>query len=186
MKTFLIGDTHFYHSNIIKHCKRPFNDEREMNIALFKNWNAVVSEDDVVIHLGDLFNGIENNDNIGHIIKNLNGKKILIRGNHDYGDDEFFKDAGFDHVTNFIIHNEFFLNHYPCFKNSKYCKAQELENIKSFENSKCSKIIHGHNHNNYSNIPNPDWDDNIKRFNCSVEVIKYTPIELAEIINTLK
>lgn len=43
MKTFFTSDTHFYHSNIIKYCLRPFADAHEMNETLIANWNNVVS-----------------------------------------------------------------------------------------------------------------------------------------------
>jgi len=66
--------------------------------------------------------------------------------------------------------NEYFLCHYPLFKN-KYTKDQELELIKIFKESDCSKIIHGHTHNNYTK-----YTDNIPRINTSVEVQDYKPI----------
>ena len=42
MKTFFTSDTHFYHSNIIKYCNRPFADAQDMNETLIANWNNVV------------------------------------------------------------------------------------------------------------------------------------------------
>ena len=80
-KTFFTSDTHFGHSNIIWMCKRPYKDVEEMNQALINNWNSVISDDDTVFHLGDfafggsaLWNGV---------LDQLNGKIILIQGNHD-------------------------------------------------------------------------------------------------------
>ena len=81
MKVFIISDTHFNHANIIKYCNRPFKDTKEMYEAMIKNWNETASNNDIVIHLGDF--GLGNKEYIASIIKRLNGKKILIMGNHD-------------------------------------------------------------------------------------------------------
>ena len=75
------ADTHFDHKNIIKYCNRPFNSIGEMNSALIDNWNSVVKKDDLVIHNGDFcFGGFEAYQQYRD---ELNGKIILIRGNHD-------------------------------------------------------------------------------------------------------
>ena len=50
---FFTADTHFGHANIIKYCHRPFATVEEMDDALVRNWNAVVSPDATVFHLGD-------------------------------------------------------------------------------------------------------------------------------------
>jgi len=79
---FFTSDTHFWHSNIIKFCNRPFSDVREMNEVLISNWNSVVKVDDVVYHLGDFcFCGIKE---ATIILERLNGKIIFIQGNHDH------------------------------------------------------------------------------------------------------
>lgn len=82
MATFLIADTHFGHSGIISLCNRPFADEREMDDAMIANWNAVVRQDDTVIHLGDFAHRAAE-DRLQKIFGALNGKKHLIKGNHD-------------------------------------------------------------------------------------------------------
>src|SRR3990172_2849797 len=79
---FFTSDTHFYHQNIIKYCKRPFKYADEMNEVMIKNWNNTITDDDEVYHLGDFAlcspTGAEN------IVRRLKGKKYLIRGNHDH------------------------------------------------------------------------------------------------------
>lgn len=53
-----------------------------MNNAIIYNWNNIVKKDDIVFHLGDFaFCGVEN---MKMILNQLNGKIILITGNHDH------------------------------------------------------------------------------------------------------
>ena len=73
MKFFVISDTHFNHENIIRYCNRPFKNATEMNEIIIKNWNEIVTNNDIVIHLGDV--GLGRSDQLEPIIKQLNGKK---------------------------------------------------------------------------------------------------------------
>jgi calcineurin-like phosphoesterase family protein len=78
---YFTSDTHFNHYNIMRYCKRPFDTVEEMNETIIKNWNDQVSKEDFVYHLGDFgFGPLQNNQ---EIFSRLNGKKYLIRGNHD-------------------------------------------------------------------------------------------------------
>lgn len=82
-KTFFTSDTHFGHVNILKFNaeQRPFKDTEEMDEAIIRRWNNVVSPEDTVYHLGDVA--------LGNIAKSLpkvarlNGYKIAVMGNHD-------------------------------------------------------------------------------------------------------
>lgn len=91
MKEFITSDLHFGHKNIIKYENRPYKDITEMDCDLIKQWNKQVNEEDVVYILGDFsfYDGVGTNN----ILKMLNGKKILITGNHDA---KFLKDKNFD------------------------------------------------------------------------------------------
>lgn len=80
-KIFYIADYHFGHANVIKFDKRPFDSIDEMDRKMIENWNAVVSQDDTVYILGDFCWDTE--DRWIEILNQLNGKKMLIRGNHD-------------------------------------------------------------------------------------------------------
>jgi len=80
-KIFFTSDTHFGHKNILEYCKRPFSSVEEMDKRLIENWNNVVKPDDIVFHLGDFaFCG---SNRIREIRNQLNGKIILVKGNHD-------------------------------------------------------------------------------------------------------
>jgi len=91
MTVFFTSDTHFGHTNIIQYCARPFSDVDHMNEMLIKAWNDRVQPGDIVYHLGDFSMGKKENVNIR---KRLNGKVILVKGNHDRKD-EVMKEAGF-------------------------------------------------------------------------------------------
>ena len=81
MNTFLISDTHFGHVNILKYDNRPFENIKEHDETLIKNWNEVVSKTDDIYFLGD-FSFMK--DEVAELImKQLNGNKLFIKGNHD-------------------------------------------------------------------------------------------------------
>lgn len=75
---FIISDHHFNHKNIIKFCNRPFKSVDEMNTIMIDNHNSLVRSKDTVYLLGDFAYS-----NHMHFIHALNGRKILIIGNHD-------------------------------------------------------------------------------------------------------
>ena len=79
---WFISDMHFGHANIMRYEGRPFKNVDEMNEFMLNRWNALVKPNDIVFILGDiLFGGSELFENI---FSKLNGKKYLIKGNHDY------------------------------------------------------------------------------------------------------
>src|SRR6185437_16353818 len=53
MRTLLISDTHFNHTNIVTYCDRP----KDFTQILIKRWNERVQPKDTIIHLGDVFIG---------------------------------------------------------------------------------------------------------------------------------
>lgn len=79
---FFTSDTHFGHKNIIKYCDRPFATSEEMDEALIANWNSKVPTTGIVFVVGDFSMNCPMNRVI-EIRKRLNGRIILIRGNHD-------------------------------------------------------------------------------------------------------
>lgn len=81
-QVWFTADTHWFHYNIIKYCKRPFNTVEEMNEAMISNWNAVVNRGDTVYHLGD-FAFAKTTHQVNHILKRLNGQVHIIFGGHD-------------------------------------------------------------------------------------------------------
>ncbi|MGN0602472.1 MAG: metallophosphoesterase [Oscillospiraceae bacterium] len=82
---------------------------------LEKNWQNTVSADDTVVIPGDISWAINFDEAKADFdfINRLNGKKVILKGNHDYWwnsmakMNRFLEDNGFDTIT--ILHN----NHYP-------------------------------------------------------------------------
>ena len=112
--TYFTSDTHWGHFNIIKYCKRPFASVEEMDRVMAANWNAVVGPRDTVYHLGDFAMGKK--ESIPEYRKRLNGRIILIRGNHDR-DTKRMLAYGFDEVHDELTLGEadrpLFLRHKP-------------------------------------------------------------------------
>jgi len=112
-KIFFTSDTHFFHTNIIRYCKRPYRSTEEMNESLINNWNSVVPPDGIVFHLGDFcFAG---SDKVKELTSKLNGKIILIKGNHDHISrtmERFFEHVSYE-MSIEIDKHKLYLNHYP-------------------------------------------------------------------------
>lgn len=165
MKTFIIADTHFGHSNIIKYCNRPFTNVEDMDNQLIKNWNNAVSKNDTVYHLGDFALG--NIEKITEYRSKLNGKIFLIMGNHDSYNIKKYYEAGFEKVYDKpIIYQDFFiLSHKP---------------LSITENMPYVNIF-GHIHNNlkYTSV-----SDN--SFCVSIERINYKPILFNDITKIIR
>jgi len=162
---FYVSDNHFGHFRIIQYCKRPYETAEQMDADMIAKWNAVVTNDDEVWHLGDFAMSY---DHAKTIVPQLNGRKILILGNHDKSSQQMreigFAEAhqswklkiGFKSVT--LMHRPRPLTGYDAGK----------------------WLLHGHVHNH-----EPKVDLENKRINLSVEWWNYSPvpeIEIAKII----
>jgi len=79
---YFTADQHFGHRNIIKYCNRPFSTPEEMDDRIIKNHNASVEKNDDVYMLGDLSMSMQK-ETLAMYVKQLNGRKHLILGNHD-------------------------------------------------------------------------------------------------------
>lgn len=161
-KTLFIGDTHFYHENIIKYANRPFDNAIVMNEALINNWNNRASKSDRVIVVGDF--ALANKNKIREITERLNGYKVLIMGNHDGYSPSFYREAGFEEVSRYpiILDSFWIVSHEPMF----ITESMPYANI----------FAHVHN--------NPEYTDYSSRSICvSVERphMEYGPITFDKI-----
>lgn len=74
------SDFHFSHKNVIEYCNRPYFNVHDMNKSLTEEWNYTVQPYDEVYFLGDFS---LNKKTASVVTPLLNGRKILIPGNHD-------------------------------------------------------------------------------------------------------
>lgn len=78
---YYIADLHFGHVNGMAYDNRPFATIQDNDKVLIENWNDTVGYEDDVYILGDV--SWHNVTKTIEIIKQLNGNKHLIIGNHD-------------------------------------------------------------------------------------------------------
>lgn len=81
MNIFFTSDQHFGHDNIIRFCNRPFSSTWNMDEVIISRYNERVGPDDWVFMLGDF--AYKNKNQPSYYFNQLNGKKVLIKGNHD-------------------------------------------------------------------------------------------------------
>lgn len=81
MKNYYIADCHFGHAKVLEFDGRPFSSAAEMEETMIANWNAVVRPEDTVHIVGDFCWGKA--EEWLRIVRQLQGRKVLIKGNHD-------------------------------------------------------------------------------------------------------
>jgi calcineurin-like phosphoesterase family protein len=140
-----------------------------MDEKLIENWNRKVKPKDEIYILGDFIFG--NGDKANQLVKKLNGKKYLIKGNHD----RFLKDKKFDYsllewVKDYYVIKQnklpIILFHYP---------------IARFDRQHYGAIhLYGHIHSrpNDLNITNA--------YNVGVDVNNYEPVSINEVLERVK
>lgn len=178
MKTYIISDHHFFHKNIIKYTRRPFNHEYEMNAYMIEQWNKTVKSEDMVLHLGDFFAGLKGrHEQAKSLINKLNGTKYLIRGNHDHYTNEEYINMGFKNVGDFLIKGNILFTHYPLAVDEKYKQPGHDLTQRLFEKNEIITIFHGHRHSS-----NPKIQEFENHVNVCVEQYDYIPQDLYKIL----
>ena len=153
MSVFFISDLHLGHKNILNFSPCRFGrniDEHDEWIV--SQWNSVVNKKDLVYVLGDVcFSGDKLN-----LFREMNGNKILIRGNHDRFQTSLYLKF-FSQVYGIIKKYDFWISHAPI-------HPQELRGKRN---------IHGHVHSN--SIPDERY------INVSVEALNAVPVSLEDL-----
>lgn len=169
MTIWFASDHHFFHENILKfkdendNPVRPgFSSMEDMNETLVKNHNSVVEFSDTVFFLGDVTWRVDATQNI---FSRLNGKKMLIVGNHD-NPKSVDLTKWFDKVMLWRVFREHSLiaTHLPLHE-SAFRHGTKFN-------------LHGHCHSD------PDISKN--HLNVSVERTNYTPISLDDVLKRFK
>lgn len=92
---YFTSDWHVGHKKVLDFDRRPFRDLDHMHEHLIKRFNHFVNPSAVTYFLGDM--GWSSNNLLYSVISQLNGTKVLIRGNHDKKANSLYN-AGFDVV----------------------------------------------------------------------------------------
>ncbi len=157
-KIYVISDTHFCHTNILKFkdsngelVRGRFSNLQEMHDCIITNWNETVREQDIIYHLGDVYFGKKKE--FQNIWKQLKGRKRLIVGNHD-DIKEIAKNNYFQKIYTWRVFDNCILTHIPI-----HCD--------SIINGKIN--IHGHLHERKLEHP---------YYNVSVECTDYKPVDI--------
>jgi len=163
------ADLHFWHYNILKYEPRPYKDIIEMNEGLINNWNKKVQKNDNIYIVGDFSFGDANQTL--NILNRLQGKKYLIKGNHDRIINNSEVRNKFEWIKEYYVVKEnstpIILFHYP---------------IQTWDRKHYGSLhFYGHVHSNISdhslvnNIPNA--------YNVGVDVCDFEPVSLKEILD---
>lgn len=161
MSIFFCSDHHFGHAAILTFENsdgsklRYHSDMNEMHDTIVYRHNEVVKKSDTVYFLGDVC------INLPHIeqLDRMNGKKILIKGNHDIFHINHYLKYFEDICAYKVFPKHFICSHIPLHPNS--IQYELLGNV------------HGHTHKRCL--------DDKRYFNVSLEAINYTPVEFNQI-----
>ena len=137
MKLYTIGDLHLSHQ-----VEKPMNifGEHWDNHAekIRENWTAVVGHDDLVIMPGDFSwaTYLAQTEEDFKFLNNLPGKKIMLKGNHDYWWETVTKMKNYiDSIG--VINIEFLHNNSYTFNETCFCGTKGWD----FKEEKDEKII---------------------------------------------
>lgn len=183
-RLFVIADTHFgWEAACTRHTRddgaplRPFAHADEADAVMIERWNALVKPNDHVWHLGDVAvrrRGLA-------LVKQLNGHKRLVRGNHDIWRTRDFLNAGFEEIHGCKVISP---------NTQQGIMGAVLTHIPIHPGSlpRWGLNVHGHTHANkvFNLFPSngqPDWSVYDRRYVCvSVEQTNYAPVPLDELL----
>ena len=164
MSIWFTSDTHFGHANIIRFCDRPFGSIEEHDEVLIDNWNKCIKPGDDVYHMGDF--SFDKRPDI--VARRLNGRKHLIRGNHDHFKQSKLINPHFEWIKDYhslkVDKQKFILFHYPI-RNWHHCYKGTIH-------------LFGHSHGG-----TPDMG---KSTDAGVDCWDYSPVHIDTILSYMK
>lgn len=199
MSTYYIADLHFGHRSAIEFSSRPYETVEEMNKAFVENWNRRVKGNDRIYILGDMFYRFEG---YREILKQLNGEKHLILGNHD---DSWLEEYTVNHKpesnengekTDTLPHKSYRLRDTKedlCCYFKSVSKILQITDgqvgcllchypLLTYKHEKRLLMIHGHLHSDTTDPFFHHLVENEKLLNAGVDINGYMPVTLEELI----
>ena len=161
---YYIGDLHIGDESILIYEHRPFKNLLEMKNTIISNWNNIVNNDDDEVYLLGDIGDIE-------ILEHLNGKIIIILGNHD--DANKIKER----------YPEIELNIHPIMIGYTWLSHEPI----GYMPPEIPYInIHAHTYKFNYGLLKRRWNDGNRYFCVSVEQIDCTPISEEKIKKILE
>ena len=181
---YIWSDQHWGHKRILEYSKRPFKDLEDMTEQLIANYNSVVGPNDTCLWLGDCF--FCGTEKAKEIMGRLQGKKILVVGNHDRNKSQMLK-LGFDFVVDEMVlglrGSRARFSHFPYWPKwyeVLYLKYKKLYSTLRYKDRRPPRVkgeilVHGHTHSdklvNYKN----------KTICVCVEATEYKPLPIEKL-----
>lgn len=156
---FFVSDLHFFHKLAHHMYRSKFATIQDSDEEIIRVWNKTVKAKDIVYVLGDVTFG--KYEPTKEIIQRLNGRKILIRGNHDERfSSKTFINMGFEDVRDTFVFKKdgekWLLSHFPYSSSFRFffhklkfklLKGRNESNYyKLYLPYKGYKLVHGHHH----------------------------------------
>lgn len=176
---WLTSDLHLFHNQGFVYEARGFSTVEEMNAAIEKNWNELISEDDEVYILGDLMVGGKSAGNEAgmKIVQRLKGQKHIILGNHDttarialYLNEPSIKDVQYATLIRYNSHR-FYLSHYPSITTNLQHETLKQGTINLF----------GHTHSKEK-----FYNDTPFMYNVSLDAHDNRPVTIEQVLAEVK
>lgn len=167
---FFTSDWHIGHKKSIEFDERPFKDIDHMHRVLINNYNACVLKSGVCYFLGD--HEMCGSDTMVKIMRQLNGTKVLIIGNHDKGVNTIYN-IGFGVVLHgakmLIASRPVTLSHCPLL-------GIPREDTSNMRGSDGTENWHGENRRKHSLLTFPDMGENYYHLHGHIHSRKNKPV----------
>lgn len=165
-RVFFTSDLHFGHKNLCQGLRGMTAEESDK--LIIDNWNKVVTKRDLVYVLGDIT--MENQNDIPKYIKQLNGRIVLVGGNHDTKQCcDVYKKLGIT-VMGVLKYKGYICTHIPIHPGELV-----IDGVQQWRGN-----IHGHIHQLEKGKAKYDYGP--LYYNVNIELHDYTPIAFDDLV----